>query len=161
MVGWETDLTKTWRKSMSLNYGYGFVPDHLTTSPFDENKIHPVTNYLIWSSLLTGISSITKANVDEVFRRIAVLQKLEGAQIQYVDPISNDWIEIYLTRQDIENHIGLWTNASYLTATQFDKKIMERLSREATTSYVDASAHDRVQERHERWLTAEQNKVAA
>jgi hypothetical protein len=144
-----------------LNYGYGFVPDHLTTSPFDENKIHPVTNYLIWSSLLTGISSITKANVDEVFRRIAVLQKLEGAQIQYVDPISNDWIEIYLTRQDIENHIGLWTNASYLTDAQFNRKVMERLSREATTSYVDASAHDRVQERHERWLTKQQETVAA
>ena len=146
---------------MSLNFDYHLVPDHITTSPFDENKIHPVTNYLIWSSLLTGISSITKANVDEVFRRIAVLQKLNGSDIQYSDSISGDWVEIYLTRQDIENHIGLWTNASSLTDVQFDMKIMDRLSREATTSYVDASAHDRVQERHERWLTAEQNKVAA
>jgi hypothetical protein len=146
---------------MSLNFDYHLVPDHITTSPFDENKIHPVTNYLIWSSLLTGISSITKANVDEVFRRIAVLQKLNGSDIQYMDPISHDWVSIYLTRQDIENHIGLWTNASSLTDVQFDMKIMDRLSREATTSYVDASAHDRVQERHERWLTAEQNKVAA
>lgn len=58
------------------------------------------------------------------------------------------------------NHIGLWTNASTLTEVQFNKKIMERLSREATTSYVDASAHDRVQEHYERWLTAEQNKAA-
>ena len=146
---------------MSLNYDYRNVPEHITTSPFDDTKIHPVTNYLIWSSLLTGISSITEKNVDEVFRRIAVLQKLEGSEIRYVDSISNDWVEIYLTKKDIENHIGLWTNATTLTAAQFDKKVMERLSRDAMTSYVDDSAHDRVQERHERWLTKQQETVAA
>jgi len=146
---------------MSLNFDYHLVPDHITTSPFDDSKIHPVTNYLIWSSLLTGIGSITKANVDEVFRRIAVLQKLNGSDIQYSDSISGDWVEIYLTKEDIVNHIGLWTNASSLTEAQFNRKIMDRLSREATTSYVDASAHERVQERHERWLTKQQETVAA
>lgn len=145
---------------MSLNYNYSAVPDYITVSPFDENRIHPVTNYLIWSSLLTGMGSITKSNVDEVFRRIAVLQKLNGADIQYVDPLSKDLREIYVTRQDIVNHIGLWTNASTLTPAQFDKKMMSQLSRDAMLSYDDTSARDRINEMHERFLTAEQNKAA-
>lgn len=147
---------------MSLNYNYSAVPEQYTVSAFDKDRIHPVTNYLIWSSLLTGISSITHKNVDEVYRRIAILQKLNGSDIQYVDPlsISQDMIEIYVTRQDIVNHIGLWTNATTLTPSQFDKRIMERLSRDAITSYTDTSAHDRILEVKERFLTAEQTKAA-
>lgn len=145
---------------MSLNYNYSAVPDYITVSPFDKERIHPVTNYLIWSSLITGIGSITKSNVDEVFRRIAVLQKLNGSDIQYVDPLTNDLREIPVTRQDIVNHIGLWTNASTLTEVQFDKKIMKELSREAMLSFDDTSARDRINEMHERFLTAEQNKAA-
>ncbi len=145
---------------MSLNYNYSAVPEHYTVSPFDKNRIHPVTNYLIWSSLLTGISSITKSNYQEVYRRVAVLQKLNGSDIQYVDPLTQDLVSIYVSLQDIKNHIGLWTNASSMTPAQFDKHIMERLSRDAILSYDCTSADDRVNEMHERWLTAEQNKAA-
>lgn len=145
---------------MSLNYSVKEIPDHITTSPFDKDKWHPVTNYLIWSSLITGIGSITKANVDEVFRRIAIIQKLDEPAVTFMDSLTKDWVNVYITREDIVNHIGLWTNASTLTEVQFNKKIMERLSREATTSYVDASAHDRVQEHYERWLTAQQVEAA-
>lgn len=148
------------RKNMSLNYNYASVPEHFTVSPFDKERIHPVTNYLIWSSLLTGIGSITKSNVDEVFRRVAIIQKLNGSEISYCDSLSGDWVEIYLTKQDIVNHIGLWTNASALTPAQFDRKIIEMVSRDAVSSYTDDSAHDRVQEMHERWLTAQQTEAA-
>lgn len=145
---------------MSLNYNYSAVPEQYTVSPFDKDRIHPVTNYLIWSSLLTGVGSITKSNYQEVYRRVAVLQKLNGSDIQYLDPLTKDLVSIYVTLDDIKNHIGLWTNASTMTPSQFDKHIMERLSRDAILSYDCTSADTRITEMHERFLTAEQTKVA-
>jgi len=105
---------------MALNFDVSNITDYqnITTSPFDENKWHPITEYLVFGLMGIGINEIKVGNVDEVFRRVAIHQKLYGPALEYYQPPTS----IYLTRQDIKNHIGLRTNVSNMTSAEFNKK---------------------------------------
>lgn len=78
----------------------------ITTSPWDSKKWHPVTDSLIWNCMFTGLGEITEKNVDEFAARLAILRMKHGDELQYGDGTS-----VALTRKDVENHIGLRTNA--------------------------------------------------
>lgn len=134
---------------MSLNYNYEKVPEQFTTNPYNDLQ-HPVTYYLIWMSMSGGYGSITKSNVDEVYRRIALIQKLDGPAVMFQDD------GIYITRQDIVNHIGLWTNASTKTPAEFDKWFVKRMQEQVVGSSNEPSAHDLVQARYEKWAARQE-----
>ena len=105
---------------MALNFNVSNVKDFqtITTSPFDENKWHPVTEYLVYGLMSIGMSEINAKNADEVFRRIAINQKLYGPALQYHQPPTL----IYLTLQDIKNHIGMNANVRNVTSAEFNKR---------------------------------------
>ena len=105
---------------MALNFDVSNIADYqnITTSPFNENKWHPVTEYLVFALMGIGVNEIKVGNVDEVFRRVAIHQKLHGPALEYYIPPTT----IYVTLQDIKNHIGLRTNVSTLTAAEFNKR---------------------------------------
>ena len=108
---------------MALNFSVSNVTDYptITTSPFDENKWHPVTEYLVYGLMSIGMSEINAKNADEVFRRIAIHQKLYGPALQYHKPPTS----IYLTIQDIKNHIGMNANVRNVTAAEFNKRVFK------------------------------------
>lgn len=108
---------------MALNFDVSNIKDYptITTSPFDENKWHPITEYLVYGLMGIGVSEIKAGNVDEVFRRVAIHQKLYGAALEYHIPPT----KIYLTIQDIKNHIGLRVNVSNMTAAEFNKRVFK------------------------------------
>ena len=110
--------------------------------------------------MTVGMGEITKQNAPEFFRRVAIIQKIYGPALTYRDPLDGSKNEIFITFEDIENHIGLKTNVSTLSKTEFNKKALNMLENDAMLSYVDDSAHKRVAEQHERKLTAEQSKAA-
>lgn len=145
---------------MALHYDTTVIPEAITTSPFDKNDWHPVTHYLMFATMSVGMGEITKQNAPEFFRRIAILQRIEGPAISYRDHLDGSTTKIYLTLEDITNHIGLRTNVNQWSKAEFNKKMLERLERNALSSYVDDSAHKRVAEHHERYLTFFQTKAA-
>jgi len=77
----------------------------------------PITNTLVMLTMGTGINTITAENVDEVFARIRLIEKLHGAML--IAPGGGDR---FITREEIEAHVGLRTNASSLTRAQFLKQ---------------------------------------
>jgi hypothetical protein len=145
---------------MALRYNTTGIPASITTSPFNKDEWHPVTHYLMFTTMAVGMGEITKQNAPEFFRRVAMIQKIYGPALTYLDPLDDSKNEIFITFEDIENHIGLKTNVSTLSKTEFNKKALEILERDALSSYVDDSAHKRVAEQYERKLTAEQSKAA-
>lgn len=85
-----------------------------------------VTNALIWTTMVVGMSSITAENADEFFARVDTVQKATGELCNTQNKIGA-WIPYMITHADIVRRIGLGTNADRLTKTQFFKHV-EKIS---------------------------------
>lgn len=100
---------------MSLNWSIEKVEDWKKKNRKQENRA--VLNALIWSTLAVGFSSITKKNYKKFYARLTALEHLKGAYLYKKDKPR------YITLDDIEMWIGLWTNADNISASQFEKRL--------------------------------------
>lgn len=91
--------------------------DALTTHPMDKDRWHPVGDSLVWLSMSCGFDEITAENLDEVWRRIDVQQRLFGPV--YSAAVDGRRRPLPLTRDDVARYVGLRTNASKKTAQKF------------------------------------------
>lgn len=119
---------------MALTFHVGNIAnhEHVTTRPSTRDKEdqewHPVTDALVWSSIVCGYNHITEANYKEVAARLAQYQAVIGGILGYqIMP------KVNITEEDVRMHIGLTTNASTLTKAQWRKKIVDMVEREAET----------------------------
>lgn len=117
---------------MALTFHVGNIANyqHVTTKPSTRDKEqqewHPVTDALVWSSMVCGYNHITEANYKEVAARLAQYQTVIGGILGYqLMP------KVHITEEDVRMHIGLTTNASTLTKAQWRKKIADMVEREA------------------------------
>lgn len=75
----------------------------------------PITETLIFATIPVGISRIEEGNVEEFHRRmLAVLDKPGEAWMRCGDGTGYN-----PSADDIRKRVGLWTNASRMTQTQF------------------------------------------
>ena len=85
-----------------------------------------VTNALIWTTMVVGLHEISEANANEFFARVDAVQRGTG-ELCYKDtgtPENTDsskWLPYFITYEDIVRRIGLGTNASRMTKTEFLK----------------------------------------
>lgn len=107
---------------MSLDFDLGGVKDWDTpkfTHPADREKPreqqrwHPVTDALVWKMMAIDMGTITAKNVDEVWFRVRLLQLLDGADLK------SQTRDIFISRQDLVDHIGLSTNVSTKSRTEW------------------------------------------
>jgi hypothetical protein len=80
--------------------------------PMDGTKkgdrlLNPVTSALIWHSLNTGIGTITAENAAEVYARVSFIEQVYGPSLSTQDGPKA------ITIQDVLDHVGLYTNASF------------------------------------------------
>lgn len=93
-----------------------------------DDKEWGVTNALIWSTMIVGLSGIDTNNVDEFYARIETVQRATG-ELCHKDMGTPDdtepskWVPYLITRADIVRRIGLGTNASRLSKTEFLKHV--------------------------------------
>jgi hypothetical protein len=80
------------------------------------DKEWPITNALIWSTMAIGVNEITSKNIKKVFTRIRIDENLNGAYL------TNGRKRYFIKMEDVEKRIGLYTNASPYTDTQFLKR---------------------------------------
>jgi len=85
-----------------------------------------VTNALIWTTMAIGMGRISADNANEFFARVDTVQKATG-QLCYANNEQGEMAPYMITHADIVRRIGLGTNASRLTKTQFFKHV-ERIS---------------------------------
>lgn len=98
--------------------------DRITDHPTEKGKWHPVTDALIWAAMGVGIPAITKDNAEKFYERYIALQAIKGGDILHPKG------RIIITREDVENHIGMRTNVSSTTDAAFNKKLARMLFEE-------------------------------
>lgn len=117
---------------MSLNFDLTKVRERLgeerwdliTTSyetrgkPDGNQQWHPVTDALIWATMMVDLGSITEKNIDEWCFRMGLILKLTG-KAHLVGSLGS----YFISRADIENHIGLKTNVTTKSRSAFLTKI--------------------------------------
>lgn len=81
------------------------------------------TETLIWSTMIIGMNTITKKNVDEFYNRIKLVEMGSGALARTKEG------DYQFTREDITRRIGLATNASSMTLAQFNKHLISLMNR--------------------------------
>ena len=75
------------------------------------------TAYLAYELMRCGISTITEKNVYEVWVRVDIMQRLDGAILGNADG------DVPYTFEDIERHVGYTTNVTNETQAQWLKKV--------------------------------------
>lgn len=109
---------------MSLNYDLTAIDNSdevCWTGQPGERTMQPVTETLIWATMLVGISQITEKNYREFYLRDKML-----------------YLDSTLTVADCKRHIGLKTNATDKTRAKFNGTLVsiyrERAERAARES---------------------------
>ena len=111
--------------TMALNFNLEDVRKRLgedkwnliTTNPHTRGtaneKWHTITDMLIWMTMAVDLGEITEDNLDEWEFRYGLLQGVNGPDFGIKG------VDFYLTREDLENHIGLSTNVGTISRTRW------------------------------------------
>ena len=75
-------------------------------------------NALIWATLIIGVGNITKKNYKKFYARLTAYEHLHGAFMYKGDK------PYYITLEDVEEWIGLHTNAGDCSAAEFERRLM-------------------------------------
>jgi len=118
---------------MPLNYDYRKVkvktwePDGTFNKDGEPmGEITSVLNSLIWITMSIGMNSITEKNWKDFYTRMKLLEA--DRSLLRIDEDGNYTIPI--SAEDVKDHIGLMTNASTMTKSQFLKHAYECADRE-------------------------------
>ena len=72
----------------------------------------------MWATFAVGINHITEKNADEFFKRTKMVERVSGAYRMKCGE-GNKIEGVFMTREEVSDLIGLRTNASSKTKTQF------------------------------------------
>lgn len=111
---------------MSLNFNYASVTNHETVTthpedldkPLDKQRLSPITDAIVWGLMAIGMPKITEENLDKVWLRFYAMERITGASLHF------DGGPVYMTYEDLREHIGLTTNVSPEKDTMFKAKLM-------------------------------------
>jgi hypothetical protein len=79
--------------------------------------LSPVTESIIWSTIVVNIGSITEKNWEKFYERLNFYEKL-------FNPLSHkDGVGVFITAEQVKQHIGLWTNVMDKTDAQWLKHV--------------------------------------
>lgn len=97
-----------------------------------EDKAWPLTDRMIWATMYVDIGSITKANHEEFYRRLHIVEQQDGAFLM------RGGKESYITLADVKRYIGLETNVGKSSKKEFAAKrqrLMARKNKEALDGF--------------------------
>lgn len=121
---------------MSLDYDLrGLNPEKRAKvfPPDEDGLMNDHLHVLIFMTMNIGISRIHPSNVDEVWRRVDMFQRIYGTgwqRVERVDPADESSpavaTPVTLSPEHIIAAIGLRTNAAPLTPSEFLKNLYDR-----------------------------------
>lgn len=106
------------------NYAENF-PD---VGPKDDPSWNPITSALTMVMLVLG--PLTEKNFDEFCMRLDIFQEINGALLSKHGE-DGKGEDVYVTREQVRLHLGIRTNHSPVSNSQFGKSIMGALQRRA------------------------------
>lgn len=130
---------------MSLDFGLNRIKDWQQVCFYKddegEERMTARCDLLIWATMVVHLSSIKKANIDEWLLRLRMFEKSHGCIGTICAPVEegeeSDGSDGYKmvgwkpTREELEQHIGLWTNVAPKTRAGFKKTFIEGLEQDA------------------------------
>ena len=96
--------------------------------------LNPATESLIWLSMGIGMNSINEKNADEFYSRVCIYEKMFNGMRSLVND-DNKIERICVTPEEVHAHIGLRTNASVYTPSQFRKNVCDHAMHDASRSF--------------------------
>jgi hypothetical protein len=111
------------------------------TLQVEETGEWSITNGLIWGTLAADMGQITKSNVAEFYARIKVWELVTGSLLTRHNQETDTWEGYFITFADIQKRIGLTTNVSTVTITNWFKRI-DRIME--TSSYYEKVTKNKI-----------------
>ena len=95
----------------------------------EKGKYYQMTtecNMLIFiMGLIIGIPELNKDNYEWVFNRINVLEEIQGSYLVSCNPVTKQKEQNPFTIDMVKRNIGITTNGTILTRSDFEKKIVK------------------------------------
>lgn len=101
---------------MSLNWSVEKVENFREVCYDDTGTLRPVTELLVFSTIHTGLGSITEKNADEFYARMTVIHKMHDIGIMTPNGPK------LLDPEHVKAHIGLVANVVNETRAQWVKR---------------------------------------
>ena len=99
-----------------------YIEDNQGVSHTDgqkHRKMSPITNTLIWSTMFVGFSRITDKNYKQFHKRLIELELASGGGLL----VAEDGHSRQPTIHEVKSHVGLITNASVQSNSQWSRNI--------------------------------------
>jgi len=103
---------KLYRKLKEGEYGY--KADEV------QYKIKPRIETIIFATMITGIPNITEKNYEQFYNRLHLVETIHGSF--FFKTIRGKHVADPIRKEEVEAMIGLKSNASTLTKSEFLKK---------------------------------------
>ena len=100
---------------MALNWNLNAIKNKEDVC-YNGDHLNPLTEGLIWATIVVGLGKITEENAEEFYHRL-----------QFVTKVEQDCADITLTT--IREHIGLKTNVTDMSWNQFIKMVADSYCR--------------------------------
>lgn len=107
---------------MSLDWDLKNIKDYekICIDPLNPDQLSPVTHALIWESMAAGWGwELTEKKVKTAYIRLKALEKLSGEPLEHWE--DGKRTTRGFTLKEVQDHIGLRTNASPMTDAEFWK----------------------------------------
>tara|TARA_R110000765_G_scaffold343557_1_gene433612 strand:+ start:985 stop:1434 length:450 start_codon:yes stop_codon:yes gene_type:complete len=95
-------------------------------------ELHPITNILIWSTMLVGFNRITEKNSSKFYRRLIEFEVVTGGGMFSSYDKDGEWVDRTPTLEEVKDHIGLSTNVYIKTSRQWTAYMVSLVKEEAT-----------------------------
>lgn len=110
---------------MSLNWNFSRIDNHESVCFEADGTMRTQTYMLVMATMALDIGDITTKNADEFWRRLNLWQH----SIEHF--MSTKEGPVYFTKGDVYQHVGLRTNVSNVSATQWNRRFKDKLFQHA------------------------------
>jgi len=87
--------------------------------------LNPLTEGLIFATIVVGMGQLDKEGLDEFFARVSLYEKVNGAFMQEVSK-EGEYRDRPFTLDDLKAHVGLRTNVTYEPRSEWLERILQR-----------------------------------
>ena len=99
--------------------------------------VKPFLKGLIFSGGMVALSSITFKNVGEWYARLKLCEEMYSAYLtSKYDEDKKEWVNVPLEAKELAKHIGLSTNHSTVTRSQWTKNVKRNQTVDLTTTQM-------------------------
>lgn len=134
-LDWDVSEIENWEAVVKVPFNPDWTPEEVRSMRdnhdtwVDENDkpthyMNPITNALIWGSMLHGMRKITKENYHEVWMRLALEDAVQRQGRIFTRSEDRPRYRS-INLEEVYAHIGLTTNASAISKTEFYNRLLK------------------------------------